>query len=180
VAVVKARPGRFNYGVSTTQTMLTAEVFKRRAGMSLARVLYRGEPQVVSALLAGEVDMAVSTPTAYRPMLDAGRVRPLAVTTAVRSPLYPDVPTLEEAGFPDSGVAYSNGIWAPAGTPRAVIDRLNTELAAVLQLPEVQKYFRSQVGAIAAGSTPQNLLAAAERELRFYGDAARLVGFEPE
>ncbi|MES2187831.1 MAG: tripartite tricarboxylate transporter substrate binding protein [Pseudomonadota bacterium] len=142
VAYVKARPGQVNYGSSgngSAQHLFTAS-FAAQAGLDMVHVPYRGSAQVVTDLIAGQIPFALPGLAAMVSHVRDGKLRALAVTGSKRSPLLPDVPTLIESGFPGFTAYVWNGIMAPRGTPQAVVDRLNAEVATALRAPAVVAY----------------------------------------
>jgi tripartite-type tricarboxylate transporter receptor subunit TctC len=156
VAYAKAKPGQLSYGSSGAGApqRLAAEMFRLRTGVDMLHVPYKGSGQVITDLVGGQVLTAFESVPAALPHIKAGKLRPLAVTTARRVPMLPDVPTMAEAGFPDFEVSSTFGILAPIGTPRPVVDRLNGELARSLQLPDVKEKFLQQ-GAFATATSPE-------------------------
>lgn len=145
---------------------LSAELFKAKAGIKGTVITYRTTPDVLGALLRGEVDLVIDAYTALKGAIDGGQARPLAVTGEVRNLALPNVPTVLEAGVPDYVVTGWNAIYTHSGTPDAVVARLNREIAAVTEDPGVQARFR-ELGVEARSSTPaemqQRLLADIEK-----------------
>ena len=180
VAYVRANAGKLNNGTATPVTTLASGLFKKLAGIELVEVLYKGEPGVINDMLGGQIQMAMSTTTAYKPMIDAGRIRMVAATGETRSPVYPDIPTAEEQGYKGFTAGYSSGLWAAGGTPRNIIDRLNREFVAITQIQEVKDYFRNIVGAEALGSTPEAFRDMTRREQVFWAQAAKAANYKPE
>jgi tripartite-type tricarboxylate transporter receptor subunit TctC len=134
---------------------LTAELFTSRAGMDSATIIpYRTTPDVLGALLRGEVDLAIDAYTALKGAIDNGQVRPVAVTGEVRNPAMPDVPIAAEAGVEDFVVTGWNALYARAGTDPDIIARLNSEIAAVLATGDIKARF-SELGVEARGNTPE-------------------------
>jgi tripartite-type tricarboxylate transporter receptor subunit TctC len=142
IAYVKANPGKVNFassGNGSAQHLFTTN-FLSEAGLQMTHVPYRGSAQAVTDLIGGQVPMAMPGLAAMVPHIQAGRLRPLAMSGAKRSPLLPDVPTFAESGFPGSTAYVWNGLVAPKGTPAEVIDRLNKELKIALTAPAVKAY----------------------------------------
>ena len=127
VAHAKANPGKITWGSQGfgTSPHLLAEMFKLEAGVNIVHVPYRGTAPMLSAILAGEIQMVVDTSTTSLPHIQSGKIRPLAVLTAERFSKLPDVPTTAEVGYPKLRAPFWLGVVAPAGTPPAIIDRLN-------------------------------------------------------
>lgn len=173
VALAKRRPGEINFGSAGqgATTHLAVELFILLANVKLTHVPYKGSPQAVTDLVAGNVQLGIPTMPAALPFIKSGRVKVLGVTTARRASNLPDVPTLNEAGVKGYEAALWTGILAPAGTPAAVINRLNGEIAKIVQLKDVQEALARQ-GAEAQTGTPQEFAAFLKSE---YAKWARVV-----
>jgi tripartite-type tricarboxylate transporter receptor subunit TctC len=158
IEVDRANPGKLNFGsISAGSTQnLAAEIFKARIGSQASIVPYKSSPELITAVQRGDIDVGFDYLAAFAPALAGKQIRIIASGGDKRSPLTPDVPTVAESGYPGYVVTSWNGIAAPAGTPREIVDKLNREIAAVLELPEMQDRFR-QMGMEAAGSTPQGM-----------------------
>ena len=140
VAQMKAKPGTFNYassGSGSTQH-LAGEAFKKLAGVQMTHIPYKGSSQAHLDLISGNAQLMFDTTSSAIGQIKGGKVRALAVTSAKRSPELPDVPTLAEAGFPGLEMTTWYGVFAPAGTPKEVVARLNAEIMKALQAPEVK------------------------------------------
>ena len=154
VDYAKATPDKSNYGASAAPFQLAAELFKQKTGTAFQHIAYKGSNESVNATATGEVTMTLADPPPLVGQVKAGRVRALAITTPTRHPAWPDVPTMREAGFADMDIALWTGILAPAGTPPAVIRRLQDEVARVLKLPEVRERILA-LGIDPVASTPE-------------------------
>jgi tripartite-type tricarboxylate transporter receptor subunit TctC len=177
----KSRPGKLTIGtiaVGSTQN-LSAELFKARTGIDALIVPYKGTPAVLTALRAGEIDAAFEILGPMLPQLQAKAVRALAVTSDRRFAALPEVPTMREAGVADYEVASWNALAAPARTPAAVIERLNTAANEALKNPAVQERLLA-LGVRAQGGTPQQLQALLASEVRHWGEVIRAAKIEPE
>ena len=162
IAYAKSNPGRLNYGSpgSGAWNHLFFELFNASAGISIVHVPYKGIAPAVVDLLGGQVQLAISAfPTAL-PHIRSGKLRALAVTSAKRSGLMTDVPTVAESGLAGYEAAGWFGVLAPAGTPPAVVTKLNTEINRILELPEVKASLASD-GAEPAGGTPAQMTESA-------------------
>jgi len=154
VEYAKANPDKMNYassGPGAPQRM-GAEILQREAGLKITHVPYKGSGPAMTDLVAGQVNMMVETVPAALPFITAGQLRPLAVTTAKRISMLPDVPTTAESGMPALEVSSTFGVLAPVGTPVAIIDQLNSAIAKLLVNPEVKEAFLKQ-GVYAATPT---------------------------
>ena len=162
IAYAKSNPGRLNYGSpgSGAWNHLFFELFNASAGISIVHVPYKGIAPAVVDLLGGQVQLAISAfPTAL-PHIRSGKLRALAVTSAKRSGLMTDVPTVAESGLAGYEAAGWFGVLAPAGTPPAVVSKLNAEINRVLELPEIKASLASD-GAEPAGGTPVQMTESA-------------------
>jgi tripartite-type tricarboxylate transporter receptor subunit TctC len=137
VAYAKANPAKANYASSSPAFQLPTEQFKQRTGAPLEGVNYKSSSASLTAVISGEVLMAITDAPPIMEQLKAGRVRALAVTGAQRLADLPDVPTMAEAGLPDLEVRLWSGVFAPAGTPPAIVKRLEEEMIEIIKLPEV-------------------------------------------
>ena len=154
VNYAKANPDKLNYassGAGAPQRM-GAEIFQKEAGIKITHVPYKGSGPAMTDLVAGQVNMMVETVPAALPFINAGQLRPLAVTTAKRISMLPDVPTTAESGMPALEVSSTFGVLAPVGTPIPIIDQLNSAIAKLLVNPEVKEAFLKQ-GVYAATPT---------------------------
>ncbi|MDO8767687.1 MAG: tripartite tricarboxylate transporter substrate binding protein [Burkholderiaceae bacterium] len=140
VALARSKPGMLSYGSAgnATTSHLTTELFKRRAGIHVLHIPYRGEAPALNDLMGGQVDVVFTSLTSVLPYLNSDRMRVLAVTTAERSKLAPNIPTVSESGLPGFQANGWYGLLAPAGTPKAIVDRLSNELVKVLNEPETR------------------------------------------
>lgn len=138
IALAKARKGELNYGSTSSPTHLATELFNSMAGVNIVRVPFKGAPPAFGALIAGDIQLVISGIGTLLPLAKSGKVRALAVTSAQRSSLAPEIPTVDEAGVPGYAATTWYGVAAPANTPAAVIDRLNADLRKVLSEPAVK------------------------------------------
>ena len=159
--LARAKPGEIRYTSAGNASLahLAGELLSGMARVKLSHVPYKSSAASVIDVVAGRVELQIGSTTPALPHIRAGRLRALAVTGAARLPVLPDVPTVEEQGFPGYRVALWMGIFVPARTPSAVVDRANRELVAVLDKPEVQESL------VAQGLTPQHTTPAGLRDL---------------
>ena len=157
---------------------LGAELFRSMAHIELTHVPYRSAPAAQQALISGEVSMFFDTPITAVPMVRDGRLRALGVSTPKRSALLPDVPTIGET-VPGYVVLGWNGILAPAATPQPIVQKLNQELCAILEEPEVKKKLAQQ-GADPAPTDPQTFAKLIVDDVKKWGDVIRSAGIRPE
>ena len=162
IAYAKSNPGKLNYGSpgSGAWNHLFFELFNANAGVTITHVPYKGIAPAVVDLLGGHVQLAISAFPTAMPHFKAGKLRALAVTSAKRSGLLPEVPTIAESGLPGYEAAGWFGVLAPAGTPSAVVVKLNAEINRMLELPEVKASLAAD-GAEPAGGTPAHMAESA-------------------
>ncbi|MCX7138981.1 MAG: tripartite tricarboxylate transporter substrate binding protein [Proteobacteria bacterium] len=181
IAYAKSNPGRLNYGSpgSGAWNHLFFELFKTSAGVSIVHVPYKGIAPAVVDLLGGQVQLAMSAfPTAL-PHVRSGKLRALAGTSAKRSGLMTDVPTIAESGLPGYEAAGWFGVLAPAGTPPSVVTKLNTEINRILELPEVKASLASD-GAEPAGGSPAQMADSARAASIKWGKIIRELNIRTE
>ena len=182
VEAAKARPQALaDYGSAGAGTVfhLTGELFKQLTGLPLQHVPYRGGGPTVTALLAGEIPLAFETMLALQPHVRAGTLRALAITSARRSTIMPEIPTTAEAGFPSVVADNSYALFAPAGTSAPVLARLHDATVAALALSDVRDRLREQ-GAEVVGNSPAALAAYVAAEIPKWAALARQAGVKPE
>ncbi len=181
VALAKARPGALDYGSSGAGSPpnFAAELFKYKAGVDIRHIPYKGAGQILTSLLAGEVQSSFLIPPIARQHMQGGKLRGLAVTTPQRSVAVPELPTLHEAGVADYDVTQWHGFFAPAKTPVAIINRLHTEIVKSLATPEIKQRLVAE-GAEAAGGAPAELGAFLAEEIRMWSDLAQRIRLSSE
>jgi tripartite-type tricarboxylate transporter receptor subunit TctC len=175
----KANPGKVNYGSPAPNTMLGMEMFRRAAGIDLTHVPYKGAGPTTTALLAGEVQITLDSLASYKSLVDAGRLRVLAVTANERASVLPNVPTLAESGVTPLKAGFHGGLWAPTGTAQAIVERLNQVVIEVIRLPDVQEPIRA-AGMIPESSTPGVFRQRIQAETEFWMTAAKVTGYRPD
>lgn len=173
----KKQPGKLNYASfgAGTSNHLAAELFKTVTGTNIVHVQYKGGGAAMPDLLSGAVEMCFHAVPVALPHIRAGKLRAIGYTGAKRSPLMPDVPTMEEGGLPRFVVGSWVGVLAPAGTPAGVIGRLSRELGAVVENPEVQQAFVSQ-GILPSYKNPANFSQFIDSEIKQWTDLGKKVG----
>jgi tripartite-type tricarboxylate transporter receptor subunit TctC len=170
IAAAKAKPGGFNYGSTGIGggNHLAGELFSLRVGAKMNHAPYKGSALALADLLGGQLDFMFDTVITSVPHLKAGKLRAYAVSSPKRAPSLPDVPTLHEAGLKDFDVSQWQGVLAPAGTPRAIIDKLNAEIVKAMHTPEVRERIVTQGGNEIVTGSPEDLAALIRRELQQY------------
>ena len=159
IAYAKANPGKLNFASSGNGTSihLSGELFKVMAGVQMTHVPYKGSAPAVQDLISGQVQLMFDNLPPSLPQIKAGKLRALAVTSTTRAPALPDVPTMAEAGLPGFEASSWFGVLAPAGTPPAIVAKLNAEIAKWLATPEAKERLSKQ-GANAAGGSPEDFV----------------------
>ena len=177
IAYAKARPGRLSYasGGNGTVGHLGMEMLKNMGGIDMLHVPYKGTAAVVSAVLAGEVQVAFAQMSTVRPHALSGKLRVLANASGVRAQAMPDVPTVAEAGLPGYKADVWFGLVAPAGTPGAIVSRLNREIGSILNMPDVRAQLLSQ-GIEPRPGTADEFAALIDTEIVKWGEIVRKTG----
>ncbi len=176
-ALAKARPGALSYATpgSGTGIHLTTELFMMIAGIKMTHVPYKGGAPATMDLMAGQVAVMFNNATTTVPHVATGKLRVLAVSTARRSPALPEVPTVAEAGYPGFESNSWQGMVTRAGTPHAIVARLNGEVVRILSLPDI-KSINQNLGNEDAGGTPEAFLAYIHAEMEKWGKVIKAAG----
>jgi tripartite-type tricarboxylate transporter receptor subunit TctC len=166
IAYAKANPGKLNFASSGNAAAphLAGESFKLTAGAPMQHVPYKGSAPAITDLIGGQVQLMFDSMPSAMPHVKAGKIRPLAVSTAKRVAAVPDLPTVAEAGVPGYDINTWYGVWAPKGTPRDIVLRLQAEIVKVLALPDTRERYAG-LGAEPVGSTPDEFAAYCKSEL---------------
>jgi tripartite-type tricarboxylate transporter receptor subunit TctC len=180
VAVAKAKPGSLNYGSTgvANPLHLSMEMLKVAAGIDIVPIPYKGDAPLGSALLAGEVDLAVLTVAAAQPGIRARWLRPLGLTGAVRSASLPEVPTLAEQGFAGFDTGSWQGLFVPTGTPSEAMQRLHRAAIAAIEPAEVRERLRS-LGQTPVGSTPEAFATRFRADVARFATIVQQAGIKP-
>jgi len=181
VAFARMRPGQLNYSSSGVGNAdhFAGELFKSLARVDLVHVPYKGGAQAAQDTVTGQVSMYFSGILVGLPLAKEGKVRALAVATAKRSPLAPDIPTIAEAGVPGYEMTLWNAMFAPAATPKEIVARLNSEIRKALQSQDVQERLAS-LGAVPGGGSPEEFGAYFRSEIEKFGRIVRATGMKVE
>lgn len=181
LAMAKAKPGTINFGSTSLggSPHMSGELLKTLTGIDIVHVPYKGGGPMLIDLMGGQIPVAFDNLPSSINQIRAGKVRALAVTTAKRWPGAPEIPTMAEAGVPGYESSAWFGMLAPAGTPKAVIDLLQRDVAAVLKLPEVEKLFLEQ-GAEPVGNTPEQFAKVITVEMQKWSKVAATTGVKLE
>ena len=181
IALAKSRPGQLNYASSGPGTVvhLSAELFSAMAGVKMTHIPYKGSPPAVTDVIAGQCALIFSPSSTVLPHMGSGRLRALAVTTASRLAMLPDVPTVAESGLPGFETSIWFGFVGPARTPEAVVARLNADTLKVLALPDVRQQLAAQTIEV-LGGTPAGFAAYIREEIAKWARVIKLSGAKAE
>lgn len=177
LAHIRSRKGEFQWasaGYGTTQH-LTGELFRSKAQLDMVHVPYKGTAPAITDLLGGHVPMMFDSTIAIVPHIKAGKVRPIAISSAQRSPLLPDVPTFAEAGLPGVEAYAWYGMFVRAGTPADVVNKLNAAATRFMESPEFKRIM-ADTGSEYVADTPENFAAFVRDEAKKWGELARSTG----
>jgi len=181
IALAKSKPDEIRYGSGGNGSVghFAVELFRSLAHIRLVHVPYKGTGPVTTAVISGEIHMQIANVASLLPSIKAGRLRALAVTGAHRAKIVPDLPTIAEAGVP--GYAFDNwyGLWAPAGTPAAIVKKINDEVNRALATPALQARF-AESGIETIGGSPEKFAAYLAGEIKKWGAVARDAGIKPD
>lgn len=181
IALAKAKPGTLNFASfgNGTSNHLVGEAFRAANGIDIVHIPYKGSAPAIADLLGGQVQMTFDTVPVVLPQVRAGKLRALAVATLKRSPLAPEIPTMDEAGVPGFTGGTWFGVLAPARTPSFINDRLSNEIGAILRAPDVAQTFNDR-GIEPVGNSPAEFRAFIESETRRWLKVAQDAGVKPE
>jgi tripartite-type tricarboxylate transporter receptor subunit TctC len=177
IALAKAKAGQLNFssaGVAST-SFLSAEIFRQAAGINLVHVPYKGAPDATTAVVRGDAQMYFAPIPSAQQLGATGKVRPIAINSAQRVPMLPDVPTIAEAAVPDYKYESWFGVMAPHGTPAAIVNKVNQDIATVLKMPDVSAKLLAQ-GSIPAPNSPAEFDAIIKSDTERYGAILRAAG----
>ena len=182
IALLKSKPGQVSYATAGTGSTghIAAELFAQATGARMMMVPYKGNAQATIDVLSGQVNAMFDQVSTATPNVQAGKLRALGVTTRTRTPVLPDVPTIEEAGVPGYEDATINGLLVPAGTPRDVVQRLHAELAKVLAAPELRQRFSERGIELASSASPEEFDAFIAAETAKYTKLAKEANIKAE
>ncbi len=175
----RANPGRLNYATGSVNEILAFAQLKSLANVDMVQVPYKGGAPAMPDLLGARVQLMFNTGSTVVPLVKEGRLRALATLLPARSSLLPNVPTIAEAGMPQLSVVVWAGLFAPAKTPKDIVERLSREVNVILQRPEIRGQFEKQ-GLEPGGSTPGELAAFLKQQLIDWAGTARAAGLKPE
>jgi tripartite-type tricarboxylate transporter receptor subunit TctC len=180
IALAKSKPGELTYASpgAGSAPHLSAEMFQRAAGISLIHVPYTGIPPAVTDVIGGRVTMLFTTTISAAPHIKSGKLRAVALTSAKRQASMPDVPTIGET-LPGYRAEAFQGMVAPAGVPKTIVDKIAAEVARIVKLPDVAERFQLD-GAESVGSTPKEFAAFLKTETLKWSEVIKDAGIKPE
>ena len=179
IARAKREPGKVSFGSGSASSRVAGEQFQQLSHTQLLHVPYKSNPPALTDLIGGQVDFMITDTATGLPQIKAGKVRALGFSMTKRSPLLPDVPTIDEAGVKGYDMSYWFAAYVPAGTPAPVVQRLRELLAAALRSVPAKTFFEG-AGVDAWASTPDELRVFQEAETRKWGQIIKAAGIEPE
>ena len=175
----RANPAAVNYSASAAPFQLAAELFNQKTGTKFTYIPYKSSGDSVNAVMSGQVTITITDPPPVIGPIKGGRVRALAVTASKRDPAWPEVPTLAEAGGPDVEIRLFTGFHAPAGTPRAIVDRLQQEVARVVKIPEIRERL-DQMAIVPSGNTSEEFRAIIARDIDKWTAVAKAANIKAD
>lgn len=175
----RANPGKVNYATGNTTGIVSTAFFASLAKIDLVHVPYKGEPQALTDLVAGRVQLMFCSSGTSMPQIREGKLRPIVTTLAKRTHLLPELPTIAEAGMPEFSITSWAGLFGPAKMPSAVVERLNKEFVAAMGRSDVQAAMEKQAFALSP-SSPRELAAFVKEQMESYRRILRAAGVEPD
>ena len=181
IALAKAMPGRLNYASAGigSPPHITGAVFASMAGIKLTHVPYKGTSVAFNDVLSGYIEVMFASPTFTRSFILAGRVRALGIGGPRRTPMFPEVPTFNEAGLTGFDVTCYHGMWFPAGVPAEIVRRVHAEAAKAIALPEVRKHLMDN-GLVPVGSSPEEFADFLRKDIARQASIAGKIGITPQ
>jgi len=170
IAKAKAAPGTLNYATSGNGSAphLGAAYFSQVAGVQMQHIPFRGGAPAIQSVVAGDTQLTFGTPPSVLPMIQAGRLRGLAVSTLERTPLFPDIPGMKEAGLPDYAIDFWYGFFVPAGTPPAIVQKLFAATQTAMQVPNVKAALAREGTDVSVSKSPADFAAFLAKDEKFW------------
>src|SRR5688572_22526174 len=179
VALAKKNPGKYSFGSGSSSSRIAGELLQQMAGIQILHVPYKSNPLAINDLLGGQIDMMITDTATGLPQVQGGKVRALGVTDTKRSPLAPDIPTIDEAGVKGYSMGYWFAAYVPAKTPPAVVKRLQELMVAATKGPTAVKFYQTS-GVDPATSTPEELAKFQQSESAKWGKIVKAANIQPE
>ena len=179
VAYAKANPGKLRFGSSEPSSRLAGEQFKQLAGINLEHIPYKGGSQIMTDMLGGQIETGFTSTLTVLQHYKSGKLKVLAVAGKARHPSMPDIPTAVEAGYPEYETYAWYGMYAPKGTPKEIVARIQQEIARVVKRPDTEERL-GQFGAEPIASTPEDFAAFTKAESEKFAKLIKAAGIQPE
>jgi tripartite-type tricarboxylate transporter receptor subunit TctC len=179
IALAKQQPGKLTFGSGSSSSRVAGELFQQMAGVQLLHVPYKSNPLAINDLLGGQIDMMITDTATGLPQVKAGKVRALGMSSRKRSPLAPDVPTIDEAGVKGYEMTFWFAAYAPAGTPPAIVNRLHALLVKATEGPAAKNFYQT-AGIDPLVMTPAELAKFQAAESQKWGRIIKAAGIQPE
>jgi tripartite-type tricarboxylate transporter receptor subunit TctC len=179
VAYAKANPGKLNYSSGSTAFQVASEMFKQMTGTDIKHIPYKGSAASITAVIAGDVQMTIVDTPPLVPQIRAGKVKALAVTSARRASAMSELPTIAESGVPGYEMVLWIGVFAPAGTPREIAEKLNAEVVRVVRLPDIREKLDA-MGVEPVGNTSEQMAEWIRREITKYGPVVKAANIKAD
>ena len=179
LAQARQQPGKLSFGSGSSSSRIAGELLQQMANVQLLHVPYKSNPLAITDLLGGQIDMMITDTATGLPQVKSGKLRALGVTGTARSALAPDVPTIAEAGQKGFDMGSWQAVFAPAGTPKAIVDRLHAEIMKIVATPEVQARLKS-FGMIPSTMTPAELGAYQKAEVAKWAQVIKAAGIKAD
>ncbi|WP_454692581.1 Bug family tripartite tricarboxylate transporter substrate binding protein [Achromobacter aloeverae] len=179
VAYAKQHPGKMTYASGNSTGIVAGATFADRAGIKLLHVPYKGTPQAMTDVMSGQVDMMFTDVASSLAFVQSGKLRALAVSTAARSNVVPDIPSMEDAGIQNFDINSWNGLLGPAGMPKDIVDQLNAAMNKIVKDPATRKRF-ADLGFDAFSGTPEEFAAFVSQQRDLWGKMIKDAGIAPE
>ncbi len=179
IAYAKANPGKLDYSSGSTAFQVAAEMLKQMTGTDIRHIPYKGSAAAIAAVIAGDVQMTIVDTPPLVAQIKAGKVKALGVTSAKRAASMPELPTIAESGVPGYEMALWIGVFAPAGTPREVVSKLNAEVVRIVRLPDIRAELAG-MGVDPVGNTSEQTAEWIRREIARYGPVVKAGNIKVE
>jgi tripartite-type tricarboxylate transporter receptor subunit TctC len=179
IAYGKANPGKLSFGSGSTSSRMAGEMFKSMAGIDMVNIQYKSNPQAVTDLLGGQIQLVIADAVTTMPHAKAGKIRAIAISTAKRSPIAPELPTVAESGLPGYEMIGWFAAYVPAKTPKDIVAKLHSEIVRILSTPEAKARLAA-VGIETMTSTPEGLAEFQRVETAKWAKLVKAAGIVPE
>jgi len=179
VAYARANPGKLDYSAGSTAFQVATEMLKQMTGTDIRHIPYKGSAAAIAAVIAGDVQMTIVDTPPLVAQIKAGKVKALGVTAAKRAASMPGLPTVAESGVPGYEMVLWIGVFAPAGTPREIVSKLNAEIVRIVRLPDIRAEFAG-MGVDPVGNTSEQMAEWIRREIARFGPVVKAANIQAE